>query len=280
MKHKLMNLFNQPFDINCLDSKKETYNFNKQLFSPLNRPDTLFTLYGRNALYLGLMGISKMSSKREVLVPSYSCGDELQTIINAGFSIKPYTIDCELNSKIDEIINLISDKTVAILVAHFFGLPHKNIDAILKTCRSNNIYLIEDCAHCCGGSFKGKPLGLLGDISVFSLRKTQNIPHGGALVVNNKNIVQIPKMIPPGNDVVSMDLFLFMGYRNGLILPGSPLNNILKKTTNLENREGARHDKGGAYFLEISNLAKIIIKNSAETNQHNQHVRSENIRYY
>ena len=64
--------------------------------------------------------------------------------------------------------------------------------------RSNNLYLIEDCAQAHGAEYKGKKVGGFGDISAFSFYPTKNLGclgDGGALLTNNIDYYRKARMI-------------------------------------------------------------------------------------
>jgi dTDP-4-amino-4,6-dideoxygalactose transaminase len=62
---------------------------------------------------------------------------------------------------------MVTDRTRAILVAHIAGDP-VDMDPIMEFARSQNIYVIEDCAQSHGAKYKGRLVGTLGDIAAFS----------------------------------------------------------------------------------------------------------------
>ncbi len=83
---------------------------------------------------------------------------------------------------------LITSRTKAIIVVHTYGIPAE-MDEILKIAKENNIKVIEDCAQAHGTLYKGKSIGVLGDIGVFSLNvnKQINCGEGGICVTNNED---------------------------------------------------------------------------------------------
>jgi perosamine synthetase len=86
----------------------------------------------------------------------------------------------------DKIEALITPKTKAVVIVHFGGAPC-DMDKIVDICKRHNLALIEDCAHACGGSYKGKKLGTFGDIGCFSFQAVKNLAvgDGGMLVCND-----------------------------------------------------------------------------------------------
>jgi perosamine synthetase len=90
-----------------------------------------------------------------------------------------------LNIDADDIENKISSKTKAIVVVHYGGHAC-NMDKIINIAKNNNLILIEDCAHACGGFYKGKSLGSLGDHGCFSFHAVKNLATGdGGMITTN-----------------------------------------------------------------------------------------------
>lgn len=272
-----VNQFFPKFNIEALLGQIDLSDFNQNLPVPLNRPNVTFTAYGRNALFLGVRSLPFKTSKNVILVPAYSCGDEIKTIINAGFLIEIYNID-PINLQVDlkSIEEKINSRVVGILITHYFGFPQVRIKEIKKICEKNRIYLIEDCAHCVASKIDNQNVGTIGDIAIFSLRKVYNILHGGALVVND------PRLNPkcpqsPSSNAVNHDMFLFLGFRNRIFKPGMTLNSILMKGQE-EDPYGPRLSEYGGYTLGISNLSKLLLK--LAITKRNYSPRNRNFRYY
>ena len=64
--------------------------------------------------------------------------------------------------------------------------------------RKNNIKLIEDCAQAHGAKYKGKMVGGIGDMGVFSFYPGKNLGaygDGGIITTNNKNFASKCRMI-------------------------------------------------------------------------------------
>lgn len=79
----------------------------------------------------------------------------------------------------------ITTRTRAILVVHIFGHP-ADMDAINALARRFNLAVIEDCAQAPASSYRGKNVGSLGDLGVFSLNYHKHIHTGeGGLVTTN-----------------------------------------------------------------------------------------------
>jgi len=77
----------------------------------------------------------------------------------------------------------ITPRTKAILVVDIFGAPH-NADAIMAIAEKHNLKVIEDAAQAPGALYKGRKVGTLSHIGVYSLNYHKHIHTGeGTLVV-------------------------------------------------------------------------------------------------
>jgi dTDP-4-amino-4,6-dideoxygalactose transaminase len=94
-----------------------------------------------------------------------------------------HMIDIELLEK------KITSKTKAIIVVHLYGFM-PNMDKIMDICKSNSLYLIEDCAQAHGALWNNKRAGSFGDLSCFSFYPGKNLGaygDGGGIGTNNNN---------------------------------------------------------------------------------------------
>lgn len=80
--------------------------------------------------------------------------------------------------------------------ARFFMLSHMrghiaDMDRIIEICKKYDLFLIEDCAHTMGASWKGKKSGSFGDIACFSTQtyKHINSGEGGFLISSHDDIM-------------------------------------------------------------------------------------------
>jgi perosamine synthetase len=80
---------------------------------------------------------------------------------------------------------------VAIIVVHFGGHPAP-MEKIMDFAQTHGLKVIEDCAHCAGGSYLGKKLGTWSDIGCFSFeeKKAMTTGDGGMLVANDPELIE------------------------------------------------------------------------------------------
>ncbi|WP_171239010.1 DegT/DnrJ/EryC1/StrS family aminotransferase [Ruegeria sp. HKCCA5763] len=119
----------------------------------------------------------------EVLVPAYNCGSEVDPLIHAGLSVRLYPVAQDLRIDPVRVEPLITDRTRAIYVTHYFGIIQPELAAIRALCDRHGLRMIEDCAlSLLSGAAPAE--GRAGDVSVFCFYKFVPVLEGGALVVN------------------------------------------------------------------------------------------------
>lgn len=106
--------------------------------------------------------------------------------------LKPIFVDIESNTPnidINRIKDAYTDKTVAILPVHCYGIPC-NVDEIDTFAKQKNIKVIYDAAHAFGVRLNEKSILNYGDLSVLSFHATKvfNTFEGGAIICKDVEI--------------------------------------------------------------------------------------------
>ena len=86
-----------------------------------------------------------------------------------------------------EIRKKVTSKTKAILPVDYAGQPC-DLDEIRKIAKENNLVVIEDAAEALGSEYKGRKIGTVSDLTIFSFHAVKNITtcEGGAILTDNK----------------------------------------------------------------------------------------------
>ena len=86
----------------------------------------------------------------------------------------------------EDIERRISPHTKAIIVVHLGGMPAE-MDAIMEIAKRHNLFVIEDCSHAHGATYKGRKVGTIGDVGCFSMQAGKLLPsgEGGVMITNN-----------------------------------------------------------------------------------------------
>lgn len=151
---------------------------------------------GTAALHLAVLAAGVRPGD-EVITTPMTWVSTANVILHAG--AKPVFVDVEpgtLNLDASRVPQALSNKTRAILPVHFAGQPCDE-DALLEIARAHGLMLIEDAAHALGASYKGRPIGGIADVTMFSFHPAKNITtgEGGALTTNVEAIAARAKIL-------------------------------------------------------------------------------------
>ncbi len=153
-----------------------------------NKKYGIVTSSGTSALH-SMFDAINLKKGDEIIAPIYTFFATISPIFQTG--AKPVFVDCDSTGNIDytKVEEKINENTKAIIVTHMWGYPCK-MDKLREIADKYNIYLLEDCSHGHGGSYKDKKLGEWGDASAFSLQGNKIITggEGGIVITNNKYI--------------------------------------------------------------------------------------------
>ncbi len=107
----------------------------------------------------------------------------------------------------ESIKKAITPRTKAIMVVHLLGQPAR-MDEIMKIAKEYNLKVIEDCAQVPAAMYKGKYVGTIGDIGIFSLNcyKTIQSGEGGVTVTSNDELAFRLQLIRNHGEIVIQNL--------------------------------------------------------------------------
>jgi 8-amino-3,8-dideoxy-alpha-D-manno-octulosonate transaminase len=137
---------------------------------------------GTAALHVAMAAL-EVGPGDEVILPAWTWYSCYNTVIQAGALPVFAEIDESFNIDPKAIEPLITPQTKVIMAVHLQGNP-ADMDPILAIARKHGLKVLEDASQSVGASYKGKPLGSMGDIGIYSLQQTKTITagEGGALV--------------------------------------------------------------------------------------------------
>lgn len=137
------------------------------------------------ALHLALMCADVKGL--EVISPAMTFVSTNHAILyNGGIPVFCDVEPDNLNVTAEGISKLITPRTKAIIVVHYGGYAC-DMDPIMELAEKHNLVVIEDCAHACGGRYKGRMLGSIGHFGSFSFQAVKNLSTGdGGMLVTNK----------------------------------------------------------------------------------------------
>lgn len=175
--------------------KNDLISFEKKLKKQLKINYVHLTFTCTHAMHLALLscGVKKGD---EVIVPDISWVATAQAVAYTGATCVFVDVD-PLTFCVDpkKIKAAITKKTKAVMVVHCFGHPC-DMEEIVRICKKNNLYLIEDAAPSLGSHINGKKTGTFGDVGCFSFQGSKIITtnEGGAFVTNSKDKFDFAKL--------------------------------------------------------------------------------------
>lgn len=195
----------------------------------------------------------------EVITTPFTFISTTHAIIRNG--LKPIFCDIKLDDyTIDErkIVELITEKTVAIIPVHVYG-NICNIEEINNLANKYNLKVIYDAAHAFGEKYKGVGIANFGDISTFSFHATKvyNTIEGGAVAFRDKKIGEI---------LYNLKNFGIRGEESVIGIGANAKMNEFSAVMGLCNLEyveeniNARREKVNIYINNLENIKGLVLQ--------------------
>lgn len=162
----------------------------------LSAEKVLLTSSGTAALEMAAI-LANIKLGDEVIMPSFTFVSTANAFVLHGakcvfVDIRPDTQN--INEQLIE--QAITERTVAIVPVHYAGISCA-MEIIIALAKKHQLLVIEDAAHALYANFAGKALGTYGDIGCFSFHETKNYNcgEGGAIVINNPQLIERAEII-------------------------------------------------------------------------------------
>jgi dTDP-4-amino-4,6-dideoxygalactose transaminase len=143
---------------------------------------------GTLALELALRGFD-IGPGDEVVVTPRSFMASASCVVTCG--AKPVFADVDPDSQnitAETVRAVLSPRTRAVIAVHLAGWPC-DMEPLAALCRERGLKLIEDCAQAHGATYRGRPVGSLGDVAAFSFCQDKIMTtagEGGMLVTDDR----------------------------------------------------------------------------------------------
>lgn len=122
---------------------------------------------------------------REVITTALTFVSTNHAIIHAGgvpvfADVDPVTLTIDPA----DVERLITPRTAAIMAVDYAGHPAE-LAALEALARHHGLTLVEDAAHACGATYRGRPIGSVSDLTCFSFHAVKNLAmgEGGAITL-------------------------------------------------------------------------------------------------
>lgn len=169
---------------------------------------------GTAALHLALL-VYGVGPGDEIIVPALTFVATANAVRHCGAS--PVFVDSDPGTwTIDPALieQAITPRTRGVIAVHLFG-HSADMDAIMDVARRHDLFVIEDAAEAHGASYKGRPVGSLGDIAAFSFYANKIIAtgEGGAVVTDDASVAEkVRQLAGHGMDPNRRYWFPVVGY--------------------------------------------------------------------
>lgn len=218
----------------------------------------------------------------EIIMPSFTFVSTANAFVLRG--AVPVFVDIRADTlNINEALieQAITPRTKAIVVVHYAGVGCE-MDTIKSIAARNHLALIEDAAQAIVSTYKGRPLGSIGDLGCFSFHETKNVHagEGGCLIVNNPRYSERAEVIREKGTNRSrfirgeVDKYTWMDVGSSY-LPGELISSFLyaqlEKSHEITRMRLAIWD---SYYLELRDLEQQgyiklpVIPNECKHNAH------------
>ena len=185
-----MQYIQEAFDTNWVAPLgKNVEMFEKEMCEYVGRPYAVALSSGSAAIHLGLKYLG-VGQDDIVFCSSFTFSGSCNSILY--LNAKPVFIDSDYESynmspKALEKAYALYPNPKAIIIVNLYGQPAE-YDELLAIAKAHNTPVLEDSAESLGATYKGKPTGNFGDISIFSFNGNKIITTsgGGMLMCNDK----------------------------------------------------------------------------------------------
>ncbi len=200
ISQKAKKYVNKVLDDNRLSYGPFTQRFENEFAKIHRRKFAIVSNSGTSALQVTIHAFKEYfgwDDEDEILVPAITFIATSNVILHNR--LKPVFVDVEQDyycidpTKIEEKI---TEKTRAILPVHLFG-QSSDMDKIIKIAKKHNLKVIEDSCETLFANYKGKPVGSLGDASIFSTYVAHIIVTGvgGVVTINDEELATLIKSL-------------------------------------------------------------------------------------
>ncbi len=214
------------------------------LVFPFDQSGLRYRYFARNAVWdaVQLLGLSG----KKVLVPAYHHGVELETLLAAGVEPVFFRVDAQMRADFGDA-RAKAAGAAALYVIHYAGFP-QDMHAARQLANELGVPVIEDCALALLSRDGEKPLGSLGDVSVFCLYKTIPVPNGGALLARGelaRRLDELPATVPPKVPSTASHLI------------GSMLSNLELRTGEIGRRTRQAIRDAGRWLVNRAHVERV-----------------------
>lgn len=219
----------------------------------------------------------------EVIVPTFTFPSTANAFVLRGAQIRFADIRPD-TLNIDEagLDDLSSPRTRAIAVVHYAGVACE-MAAILEHAERYEAFLVEDAAHALIGSWRGRPLGTIGNVGALSFHRTKNmaVGEGGALLVNDpESVATAEVLVSKGTDRLAfargdIDTYTWQGVGTSGVMTELAAALLEPQLRGLDEVQKRRHRIWDRYQADLAVWAErhgVTLPTVTENSEHAAHL--------
>lgn len=250
-----------------------TAEFEKLFAARHHAPHALATTSCTAALHLATLALG-LGPDDEVIVPAFTWVTSAHCAEYVGARVRFADVDpATFNLDPEALAAAITPATRAVVAVHLFGLS-ADMDPILELAKARNIAVIEDAACAIGTTYKGRSVGVLGDVGCFSLhpRKVVTTGEGGMVTTAREDIADAVKSLrnhgatgpAPGEDPsrpYTMSTFNRLGFNLRLSDIQSAVG--IAQMSKLDRLLAERRARAQRYTEQLRGVSDIVVPTDA-----------------
>jgi len=209
----------------------------------------------------------------EVIIPPITFAATANSVVFQGGV--PIFVDVSADTLLIDPAQIeakITSRTKAIIAVDYAGQPC-DYNALRAIADKYNLILVADACHAIGGSYQGKAVGNLADLSIFSFHPVKHIAmgEGGAITTNNSEWFERMSMFR--NHGITTDhrqraeqgswfyemVDLGYNYRLTDIQCALGINQLQKLSASIKRRQEIAHQYDNA-FTEVASVSPLAVK--------------------
>lgn len=258
---------------------KFTKNCSEWLKQSTNTKKALLTTSCTHALEMAAL-LTDIQPGDEVIMPSYTFVSTADAFVLRGAKIVFVDIRPDTMNINEQLVGgAVTEKTKAIVPVHYAGVSCE-MDTIMDIAKRHHLTVIEDAAQGIMSTYKGRPLGTIGDYGCYSFHETKNysMGEGGALLIRDAAHIELAEIIREKGTNRSK---FFRGEvdKYTWVNPGSSYLpselNAAYLWAQLENAEEILNDRmksWNLYYQELKDLEPVELPVIPEGCVHNAHM--------
>ncbi len=134
------------------------------------------TCSGTASLVVALEALKRRSHRRTVVIPAYTCPLVPLAVAHVGLRVRICDVPGDGGSGFDadDLVRACDPDTLAVVPTHLAGMV-ADLEPVLAVATKVGAWVIEDAAQALGATWRGRPVGTLGDIGCYSLSRGKGL---------------------------------------------------------------------------------------------------------